>query len=184
MGCIKMGFDWPNMSSSYANFAGILAGFVFSGIFLLLEDEKRDASEVISILMVGFFGLLLSAFLFSNISGLSMETANPIQLRMLSFRILVASIIFSITIMQMFLSLIFIFILYRLPQQVISLGKNDLLRICLHCNHVCHSDFFCLIHRREHSVDIDSRFISDGAGFGSCSFYSQQNIQEKTGHHV
>lgn len=124
MGCLKMGFDWPNMSSSYANFAGILAGFVFSGIFLLLEDEKRDASEVISILMVGFFGLLLSAFLFSNISGFNMETASPIQMRMLSFRILVASIIFSITIMQMFLSLIFIFILYRLPQQVISLGKN------------------------------------------------------------
>ncbi|CZQ90667.1 Hypothetical protein Tpal_1295 [Trichococcus palustris] len=123
MGCKKMGFDWPNMSSSYANFAGILAGFVFSGIFLLLEDEKRDASEVISILMVGFFGLLLSAFLFSNISGLSMGTANPLQLRMLSFRILVASIIFSITIMQMFLSLVFIFILYRLPQQVLSLSK-------------------------------------------------------------
>lgn len=118
-----MGFDLPNMSSSYANFAGILAGFVFSGIFLLLEDEKRDASEVISILMVGFFGLLLSAFLFSNISGFNMETANPLQLKMLAFRMLVASIIFSLTIMQMFLSLIFIFILYRLPQQVLSLGK-------------------------------------------------------------
>ena len=52
--------DWATMSSNYANFAGILAGFVFSGIFLLLEDEKRDASEVISILLVGFFGLLLT----------------------------------------------------------------------------------------------------------------------------
>jgi len=119
-----MQIDWSTMSGNYANFAGILAGFVFSGIFLLLEDEKRDASEVISILLVGFFGLLLSAFLFSNISGINMETAGPDSLRMMAFRMVIASIIFSITIMQMFQSLVFIFILYRLPGQVINLGKT------------------------------------------------------------
>lgn len=116
--------DWATMSSNYANFAGILAGFVFSGIFLLLEDEKRDASEVISILLVGFFGLVLTAFLFSNISGVEAEKTDPDRMRLVSFHIVIASIIFSIAIMQMFLSLVFIFILYRLPAQVISLGKT------------------------------------------------------------
>lgn len=119
-----MQIDWANMSSNYANFAGILAGFVFSGIFLLLEDEKRDASEVISILLVGFFGLVLTAFLFSNISGVEAEKTDPDRMRLVSFHIVIASIIFSIAIMQMFLSLVFIFILYRLPAQVISLGKT------------------------------------------------------------
>jgi len=116
--------DWATMSSNYANFAGILAGFVFSGIFLLLEDEKRDASEVISILLVGFFGLLLTAFLFSNISGMDAETIDPDRIRLVAFHMVIASIIFSIAIMQMFLSLVFIFILYRLPTQVINLGKT------------------------------------------------------------
>ncbi|WP_320163342.1 hypothetical protein [uncultured Trichococcus sp.] len=116
--------DWATMSSNYANFAGILAGFVFSGIFLLLEDEKRDASEVISILIVGFFGLLLTAFLFSNISGMAAEANDLGRIRMVAFHMVIASIIFSIAIMQMFLSLVFIFILYRLPTQVISLGKT------------------------------------------------------------
>lgn len=116
--------DFATMSSNYANFAGILAGFVFSGIFLLLEDEKRDASEVISILLVGFFGLLLTAFLFSNISGMDAETIDPDRIRLVAFHMVIASIIFSIAIMQMFLSLVFIFILYQLPMQVISLGKT------------------------------------------------------------
>ena len=116
--------DFATMSSNYANFAGILAGFVFSGIFLLLEDEKRDASEVISILLVGFFGLLLTAFLFSNISGMDAETLDENRIRMVSFHMVIASIIFSIAIMQMFLSLVFIFILYQLPTQVINLGKT------------------------------------------------------------
>ena len=40
--------DWATMSSNYANFAGILAGFVFSGIFLLLEDEKKGRFRVSS----------------------------------------------------------------------------------------------------------------------------------------
>jgi hypothetical protein len=124
MGVCEMQVDWATMSSNYANFAGILAGFVFSGIFLLLEDEKRDASEVISILLVGFFGLLLTAFLFSNISGMEAETLDQDRIRMVSFHLLIASIIFSIAIMQMFLSLVFIFILYQLPTQVISLGKT------------------------------------------------------------
>jgi hypothetical protein len=116
--------DWATMSSNYANFAGILAGFVFSGIFLLLEDEKRDASEVISILLVGFFGLVLTAFLFSNISGMEADPLDQNRMRMVSFHLVIASIIFSIAIMQMFLSLVFIFILYELPTQVISLGKT------------------------------------------------------------
>lgn len=116
--------DFATMSSNYANFAGILAGFVFSGIFLLLEDEKRDASEVISILLVGFFGLLLTAFLFSNISGMDAEMLDENRIRMVAFHMVIASIIFSIAIMQMFLSLVFIFILYQLPPQVISLGKT------------------------------------------------------------
>lgn len=116
--------DFATMSSNYANFAGILAGFVFSGIFLLLEDEKRDASEVISILLVGFFGLLLTAFLFSNISGMDAATIDPDRIRLVAFHMVIASIIFSIAIMQMFLSLVFIFILYQLPMQVISLGKT------------------------------------------------------------
>ena len=54
MGECDMQVDWATMSGNYANFAGILAGFVFSGIFLLLEDEKRDASEVISIFLSDF----------------------------------------------------------------------------------------------------------------------------------
>jgi ABC-type uncharacterized transport system permease subunit len=124
MGVCDMLVDFATMSSNYANFAGILAGFVFSGIFLLLEDEKRDASEVISILLVGFFGLLLTAFLFSNISGMDAETLDENRIRMVAFHMVIASIIFSIAIMQMFLSLVFIFILYQLPTQVISLGKT------------------------------------------------------------
>lgn len=124
MGVCDMLVDFATMSSNYANFAGILAGFVFSGIFLLLEDEKRDASEVISILLVGFFGLLLTAFLFSNISGMDAETLDENRIRMVAFHMVIASIIFSIAIMQMFLSLVFIFILYQLPPQVISLGKT------------------------------------------------------------
>lgn len=124
MGDKDMLVDWVTMSSNYANFAGILAGFVFSGIFLLLEDEKRDASEVISILLVGFFGLVLTAFLFSNISGMEADPLDQNRMRMVSFHIVIASIIFSIAIMQMFLSLVFIFILYELPAQVISLGKT------------------------------------------------------------
>ncbi|HEX5351884.1 MAG TPA: hypothetical protein VFW58_09675 [Trichococcus sp.] len=119
-----MQVDWATMSGNYANFAGILAGFVFSGIFLLLEDEKRDASEVISILFVGFFGLVLTAFLFSNISGMEAEALDQNRIRLVSFHLVIASIIFSIAIMQMFLSLVFIFILYQLPPQVISLGKT------------------------------------------------------------
>ncbi len=124
MGDKDMLVDWATMSSNYANFAGILAGFVFSGIFLLLEDEKRDASEVISILLVGFFGLVLTAFLFSNISGMEADPLDQNRMRMVSFHLVIASIIFSIAIMQMFLSLVFIFILYELPTQVISLGKT------------------------------------------------------------
>jgi hypothetical protein len=124
MGVCDMLVDFATMSSNYANFAGILAGFVFSGIFLLLEDEKRDASEVISILLVGFFGLLLTAFLFSNISGMDAEMLDENRIRMVAFHMVIASIIFSIAIMQMFLSLVFIFILYQLPPQVISLGKT------------------------------------------------------------
>lgn len=124
MGDKDMLVDWATMSSNYANFAGILAGFVFSGIFLLLEDEKRDASEVISILLVGFFGLVLTAFLFSNISGMEADPLDQNRMRMVSFHFVIASIIFSIAIMQMFLSLVFIFILYELPTQVINLGKT------------------------------------------------------------
>lgn len=124
MGECDMQVDWATMSGNYANFAGILAGFVFSGIFLLLEDEKRDASEVISILFVGFFGLVLTAFLFSNISGMEAEALDQDRIRLVAFHMVIASIIFSIAIMQMFLSLVFIFILYQLPEQVISLGKT------------------------------------------------------------
>ena len=56
--------DWAAMSSNYANFAGILAGFVFSGIFLLLGDEKRDASEVISLGKTIYYGSALIATMF------------------------------------------------------------------------------------------------------------------------
>lgn len=118
-----MDVDLIGMSSNYANFAGILAGFAFSGIYLLIEYEKRDASEVIGILLVGFFGLLLSAFLFSHITRLVMEEGNLEQMKEIAFSIVIASIVFSLAIMQMFLSLVFIFILYRLPKQVINLGK-------------------------------------------------------------
>lgn len=115
--------DLTSMSSNYANLAGILAGFSFSGIYLLIEYEKRDASEVISILLVGFFGLILSAFLFSNISKMNLDLENLNQLKKIGLSVVISSIIFCIAIMQMFLSLVFIFILYRLPKQVISLGK-------------------------------------------------------------
>jgi hypothetical protein len=111
------------MSSNYANLAGILAGFSFSGIYLLIEYEKRDASEVISILLVGFFGLILSAFLFSNISRIPVDQENLVQMKELVFSVVVASIIFCISVIQMFVSLVFIFILYRLPKMVINLGK-------------------------------------------------------------
>lgn len=118
-----MDVDLIGMSSNYANFAGILAGFAFSGIYLLIEYEKKDASEVISILLVGFFGLLLSSFLFSNMTKLNLEEGNITQIKQAGFSIVIASIIFSLSIMQMFLSLVFIFILYKLPKQVINLGK-------------------------------------------------------------
>lgn len=81
--------------------------------------------SVISILLVGFFGLLLSPFLFSNISGMEAGMLNQGRVRMVAFHMVIASIIFSIAIMQIFLSLVFIFILYRLPPQVISLGKTN-----------------------------------------------------------
>lgn len=36
IGECDMQFEWATRSGNYANFAGILAGFVFSGIFLFL----------------------------------------------------------------------------------------------------------------------------------------------------
>lgn len=116
-------YDITTMSSNYANLAGILAGFSFSGIYLLIEYEKRDSSEVIGILFAGFFGLILAAFLFSNISRIAYDPGSPDLMKELAFNVVIASIIFCIAVIQMFVSLVFIFILYRLPKLVISLGK-------------------------------------------------------------
>ena len=116
-------YDITTMSSNYANLAGILAGFSFSGVYLLIEYEKRDSSEVVGILFAGFFGLILAAFLFSNISRISYDPGSPELMKELAFNVVIASIIFCIAVIQMFVSLVFIFILYRLSKLVISLGK-------------------------------------------------------------
>lgn len=115
--------DVITMSTNYSNFAGILAGFAFSGIYLLIEYEKKESAEVISILLVGFFGLILSSFLFSNITKMTFEEENIIQIKQVGFSVIIASIVFALSIMEMFLSLVFIFILYKMPKQVINLGK-------------------------------------------------------------
>ncbi len=119
-----MPIDWFNLGSSYSNFAGIMAGFAFSGIYLLLEDRKTKVSEVISILLVGFFGLLLAAFLYANTGGMATDQNTPEQVKMTFLHGVIASVIFAISIIQMFLSLVFIFIVYDLPREVIVLGMT------------------------------------------------------------
>lgn len=119
-----MPVDWLNIGSSSSNFAGIMAGFAFSGIYLLLEDEKTKVSEVISILLVGFFGLLLAAFLYANTGGMATDQNTPEQDKITFLHGVIASVIFAISIIQMFLSLVFIFIVYDLPREVIVLGMT------------------------------------------------------------
>jgi hypothetical protein len=119
-----MPVDWLNIGSAYSNFAGIMAGFAFSGIYLLLEDRKGKVSEVISILLVGFFGLLLAAFPFANTGGMATNQNTPEQDKITLLHGVIASVIFAISIIQMFLSLVFIFIVYDLPREVIILGMT------------------------------------------------------------
>jgi hypothetical protein len=67
--------DWSpiNAASAQSAIAALLAGFVFTGIIVVLsvssERHHREAAQALKIFMTAFFGLAVTAYLLADIAG-------------------------------------------------------------------------------------------------------------------
>lgn len=117
-----------NISQSagyYSQFAGVLAGFVFVAITLLLtpanleifKDPSRKQARTITLqsLFVSFFSLLISSFLFAVIAG-EQTTIRAFALGG------IASSLFVLSVLQVMLSINWLFKGYGVDRSILTLG--------------------------------------------------------------
>ncbi|WP_156664663.1 hypothetical protein [Mycobacterium sp. 852002-51057_SCH5723018] len=63
-------WSFVNSASTYASLAGLLAGFQFAALSILLASGKAHDTETIGLFSAGFLTLGLDSYLFAQLSGL------------------------------------------------------------------------------------------------------------------
>jgi hypothetical protein len=101
---------WNTISGYHSQLTGVLAGFVFAALTLLLSTpprgkSTREISEPLLMLLLVFLSLILASFLYAVATGERSPTG-PVLSNMF------ASFIFSLAAVQMFLCLSWLFFEY------------------------------------------------------------------------
>jgi hypothetical protein len=125
-------WSWATSSSLYSQLTGVLAGFAFTAIILLIssfpskqnlfKDQKTDNIIIPTYsLLIVFIGLIIASFLFAMLTG---YTINCNTLQILDVNGTIASFIFAICIMQMFMSIVLLFKTYTFNNDIIPMSKS------------------------------------------------------------
>lgn len=117
-------WNWAAASSLYSQLTGVLAGFAFTAIVLLISNLPKkqqidDIGKPAYSLLIVFVGLIMASFLFAFLTG---YTKNDSTILLMDICGTIASFIFAICMMQMFMSIVFLFKSYNFPTVVLSKG--------------------------------------------------------------
>ena len=124
-------FSWIAVGSTYSQYAGLLAGFMFTAIIIILSEPRkprlncrRDTSSTwhMSSLLLTCFGGLLTAFLLAHFTGYPSNPTGPEPIHMQVMAALI-SFMLALTVAQMFLSLYYVLHYYRLKEPVLALAR-------------------------------------------------------------
>lgn len=110
--------DWPTISGYHSQLTGVLAGFAFAALTLLISNppdgkSARDISDPLYTLLAVFFSLIISSFLYALATGDKSPTGP-------AFANMFASVVFAVASVQLFGCLAWFFREYRLAPDVVE----------------------------------------------------------------
>ncbi len=122
--------SWQTLAGYHSNLTGVLAGFTFAALTLLLTNPPKNVnnnSSKISVyiyaLLVVFFGLILTSFLLAATTGDKED-------QRAAYRAIVASLAFAISTPLMFVSLSWFFKVYGIDNDVLRYTRTLTRVIC------------------------------------------------------
>ena len=110
--------DWPTISGYHSQLTGVLAGFAFAALTLLISNPPdgktaRDISDPLYTLLAVFFSMIISSVLYALATGVKSNTG-PAYANMF------ASVVFAVAAVQLFGCLSWFFREYRLAPEVVE----------------------------------------------------------------